>query len=64
MQINLDGNNKFPYPFKANDISDEKWLACHPGGFAHGTEINVMGRNSFITAYGSTIREDVNKRVR
>ena len=42
----------------------DSWLSCHPGGFAHGVDISIEGRNSFITAYGSTAREDIDEKVK
>ena len=54
-----------PYPYKLSTLEDsEGWLSCHPGGFAHGADISIEGRNSFITAYGSTAREDLDEKVR
>lgn len=37
------------------------WLHCNPGAIANGDMENIMGRNSFITAYGSTARQDINE---
>ena len=54
-----------PYPYKLSTLEDTAgWLSCHPGGFAHGADISIEGRNSFITAYGSTAREDLDEKVR
>ena len=54
-----------PYPYKLSTLEDTAgWLSCHPGSFAHGADISIEGRNSFITAYGSTAREDLDEKVR
>ena len=36
-------------------IPQAGWLKCHPDKFSHDPykQINIMGRNSFITAFGS-----------
>ena len=59
-----DNIQDVPYPYKLSSLSGrDGWLSCHPGGFSHGANINIEGRNSFITAYGSTAREDVDEMV-
>ena len=35
------------------------WLNCNPGGKAHAFDHHIIGRTSFITAYGSTARQDI-----
>ena len=36
---------------------DQGYLSCHPMGMINSLDMNIGGRTSFITAYGSTSRE-------
>ena len=63
MRLISENRKNVPYPFKEVDIN-KGWLACHPGEFSHASEINIEGRNTFITAFGSTARQDVHEEVR
>jgi len=51
----------FPFPLLKDDTDKLRkgWLQCNPGSLTGTNEINVFGRNTFITAYGSTARQDV-----
>ena len=52
-----------PYPY--NKVNTRKtWLACHPRGVSGAYRTNIMSKTSFITAYGSTARQDVHEKVR
>jgi len=46
-----------PYPHKGIPDVDQGYLSCHPMGMINSLDINIAGRTSFITAYGSTSRE-------
>ena len=52
---------EFPFPFFKDDIerSSKGWLQCHPGSLTGNNKINIFSRSSYITAYGSTARQDV-----
>jgi hypothetical protein len=58
-----ENQKSVPYPYTEVDIN-KGWLACHPGEFSHASDTNIQGRNTFITAFGSTSRQDVHEKVR
>eukprot|EP00091_Calanus_sinicus_P003502 TRINITY_DN13671_c0_g1_i1.p2 TRINITY_DN13671_c0_g1~~TRINITY_DN13671_c0_g1_i1.p2 ORF type:complete len:136 (+),score=12.36 TRINITY_DN13671_c0_g1_i1:59-466(+) len=58
-----ENQKSVPYPYTEVDIN-KGWLACHPGEFSHAHDTNIQGRNSFITAFGSTSRQDIHEKVR
>jgi len=58
-----ENRKNVPYPQRRVNVN-KGWLACHPGEFSHGNKINIQGRNSFITAFGSTARQDIHEKVR
>merc|ERR1712142_380929 len=50
-------NGPVPYPYIAIPDVDQGYLACHPMGMINSLDLNIKGRTSFITAFGSTSRE-------
>ena len=53
------GQNIVPYPHHTAKDNGRGWLTCHPAALTHGHQLSVGGRTSYITAYGSTARQDV-----
>jgi len=59
-----ENEGNVPYPYNKTQVNTKKgWLACHPGA-SDATDLNIQGRTSFITAFGSTARQDVHSKVR
>lgn len=58
-----ENRKSVPYPNREVHIN-KGWLSCHPGSHSQADTINIMGRNSFISAFGSTARQDFHERVR
>lgn len=52
----LPGDRAVPYPYTSGQHS-RGWLSCHPAGLTSASNIAEVGRTSFITAFGSTVRE-------
>lgn len=52
-----DAAQKSIFPQSQKD-KDKGWLYCQAGGISHGDTENIFGRNSYITAFGSTIKQD------
>ena len=52
-----------PYPYTQIDVN-KGWLACHPGGMSPTKDTSIAGKNTFITAFGSTYRKDFHPKVR
>ena len=63
---NTEDTNSFPLPsvtsFNSNDRGKVN-LFCHPHKFL-GQDVNVVGRNSFITGFGPSAREDFKEKAR
>ena len=57
-----EGRKSVPYPNRVVSVN-KGWLQCHPGSHSHSDHTNIMGRNSFITAFGSTARQDTHEKV-
>ena len=58
MDCFINSNAKESFPLPSIDI-EKGWLFCHPAELSSGDQDHIMGRNSFITAYGSTARQDI-----
>jgi len=59
-----ESRKSVPYPYNKID-RPKAWLACHPGKLSpNALKTNIAGKTSFITAYGSTARQDVHEIVR
>ena len=54
-------NNTGTFPLTPMDIGPRRKavMFCHPGDFSNGDKDYIMGRNSFVTAFGSTARQDI-----
>jgi hypothetical protein len=53
------GGHKAQYPYHTSKDPARGWLTCHPAALAQGNQVSIAGRTSYITAYGSTSRQDV-----
>lgn len=63
-----NSDKKPPYPYTEKDFAHlnlpwQQWLSCHPGKYTSAWQVNIMGRSTFITSYGSTSREDFHEKV-
>lgn len=59
MDCFLHSKKSQAFPHITIDIK-KGWLTCHPGSLSKPT-FNIMSVNSFITAYGSTARQDIDE---
>jgi len=50
-------NGPAPFPYRKIPDVDQGFLSCHPGGLTDPKALNIAGRTSYITAFGSTSRE-------
>merc|ERR1719244_187262 len=63
--IIADDKMNVPYPYRREDLTmDKRWLSCHPGRLPPSSVVNKIGKNSFITGFGSTAREDTRENAR
>jgi len=59
-----DDQMNVPYPYNREDLQmDKRWLSCHPGRLLP-SEVNKIGKNSYITGFGSRAREDTHENAR
>ena len=60
-------DSRYPYPPSTNVTSkdsDKIKLFCHPSSKIGERNMNVVGRNSFVTGFGPMAREDFDEKVR